>query len=50
MFLGGLTLLHNLFSIVAISTLGFEILGCAMLVSLVLFLLFHKLGKLLLDK
>ncbi len=50
MFLGGLTLLHNLFSIVAISTLGLEILGCAMLVSLVLFLLFHKLGKLFLDK
>lgn len=45
LFIGGLTVCHSLFSIVAISKVGFIMLVVAMVISLILFLIFHKVRK-----
>lgn len=47
LFIGGLTVCHNLFSIVAISQTGFIMLLISMIISFILFCTFHKIRKLL---
>jgi len=45
LFIGGLTILHGLFSIVAISKVGYIMLGSAMTISLILFSIFHNIQR-----
>jgi cation-transporting ATPase E len=46
-FLGGLTVFRTLFSIVPLSSTGVLILICSMVVAIVLFLVFHRVNRLL---